>query len=164
MQDRSKGDRVSDQVYRQRSTKECKISQEIEMTIELKVSNVIDRPVEKVFRFYALDHIRNHPRWDPDIELSATSGDPVGLGTVIHRVNRRGGTAVEGTMEVVEFEPNQSFGLLIHDGPLEMRGRAVFEPTGDGKTKLTTFVTIPAMDASADRWRSGSRTGGRTTR
>ena len=53
------------------------------MTVELTVSNVIDRPVENVFCFYARDHIRNHPRWDPDIELSATSDDPVGLGTVI---------------------------------------------------------------------------------
>lgn len=120
------------------------------MTVELTVSSVIDRPVEDVFRFYTLDHIRNHPRWDPDIELSATSDDPVGLGTVINRVNRRSGTAVEGTMEVVEFEPNHSFGLLIHDGPMEMRGRAVFEPVGDGKTKLTTIVTIPAMDDSTD--------------
>lgn len=120
------------------------------MTVELTVSNVIDRAVEEVFRFYAYDHIRNHPRWDPDIQLSATSDDPIGLGTVIHRVNRRSGASVEGTMEVVEFEPNHSFGLLIHDGPIEMRGRAVFEPIGVAKTKMTTIVTIPGMDDSTD--------------
>ncbi len=30
-------------------------------------------------------------------------------------------------MEVVEFEPNWAFGVLIHDGPVETHGRVPFD-------------------------------------
>ena len=53
-------------------------------------------------------------------------------------------------MEVVEFEPNRAFGVVIHDGPVEMRGRTTFEALGDDQTTITTFVEIPGMDDSMD--------------
>lgn len=37
------------------------------MPVQLQVSQVIDRPVARVFHFIAREHVRNHPRWDPDI-------------------------------------------------------------------------------------------------
>ena len=76
------------------------------MAVRMEVSQEIDRPVAAVFKFYADDHVRNHPRWDPDIDLWRDSDEPMGLGTIIHRRNSRSGTPVEGTMEVVEYEPN----------------------------------------------------------
>jgi hypothetical protein len=91
--------------------------------MQLQVSQVIDRPVAKVFHFYAYEHVRNHPRWDPDIEIEQVSDGPIGVGTVIRRRNSRSGTPVEGTMKVVELEPHRAFGLDIHDGPVEMHGR-----------------------------------------
>jgi hypothetical protein len=39
------------------------------MTVQLQVSQVFDRPVAGVFNFLARDHVRNHPRWDPDMQL-----------------------------------------------------------------------------------------------
>jgi len=105
----------------------------------------------KVFRFYAHEHVRNHPRWDPDIQLEQTSDGPIGVGTVIRRRNSRSGTPVEGTMQVVEFEPNRVFGMVIHDGPVEMRGRTIFEAVGDKQTTITTFVELPGMDESMDK-------------
>jgi len=121
------------------------------MSVQIQVSQVIDRPVAKVFHFYAHEHVRNHPRWDPDIELEQVTGGPIGVGTVIRRRNSRSGTPVEGTMEVVEFEPDRAFGLIIHDGPVEMRGRATFEALGDNQTTLTTIVELPGMDESMDK-------------
>jgi len=112
---------------------------------------MIDRPVAKVFQFYAVEHVRNHPRWDPDIELEQISGSPIGVGTVIRRRNSRSGTPVEGTMEVVEFEPNRALGMIIHDGPVEMRGRTTFEAVGDDRTVITTVVELPGMDESMDK-------------
>jgi hypothetical protein len=112
---------------------------------------VIDRPIEKVFHFFAVEHVRNHPRWDPDIELWLDSDDPIGVGTVIHRRNKRSGTPVEGTMEVVEFEPNRVVAMLIHDGPAEMRGRTTFEAISDNQTKLTMIIDIPWMDENTDK-------------
>ena len=121
------------------------------MSVKLQVSQVIDRPVAKVFHFLAREHVRNHPRWDPDIELEQVSEGPIGVGTVIRRRNSRSGTPVEGTMEVVEFEPNRVFGTVIHDGPVEMRGRTTFEPEGDDQTTITIIVDLPGMDESMDK-------------
>ena len=121
------------------------------MSAHFQISNVIDRPVDKVFRFYAVEHVRNHPRWDPDIELWQASDGPIGVGTVIRRRNSRSGTPVEGTMEVVEFEPNRVLGMIIHDGPAEMFGRTTFEALSENQTKITTFIEIPGMDESMDK-------------
>lgn len=121
------------------------------MSVQLQVSQLIDRPVDKVFHFYAHEHVRNHPRWDPDIELEQISDGPIGVGTMIRRRNSRSGTLVEGTMQVVEFEPNQAFGVLIYDGPVEMRGRALFEAVSDNQTNLTTIVDLLGMNESMDK-------------
>jgi hypothetical protein len=121
------------------------------MSLQIQHSQVIDRPLADVFHFFAHDHVRNHPRWDPDIELEQISAGPIGVGTLIRRRNSRSGTPVEGIMEVVEFEPNQSIGMLIHDGPVEMRGRTTFEALSDNQTRITTFIDLPGMDEHLDK-------------
>ena len=127
------------------------------MALRFETSEVIDRPLDRVFRFYAVEHVRNHPRWDPDIELWLDSDGPIGVGTIIRRRNKRSGTPVEGTMEVVEFEPNRSFAMVIYDGPAEMRGRTTFEAISENQTKITMVIDIPGMDASADKTFLNSR-------
>ena len=119
--------------------------------VRVEVSGVFDRPVSDVFRFYAVEHVRNHPRWDPNIELWRDSDEPIGVGTVIQRRNSRSGTPVEGTMEVVEFEPEKAFGVVTHDGPIEIRGRALFEAPTPQQTTLTLQVEIPGMDESMEQ-------------
>lgn len=121
------------------------------MPAQIQVSQVIDRPVDKVFRFCAYEHVRNHPRWDSDMKLEQISEGPIGVGTMIRRINSRSGAPIEGTMEVVEFEPNRAMATLIHDGGTEIRGRMVFEAVGDSQTRLTTVVELPGMDESMDK-------------
>jgi hypothetical protein len=121
------------------------------MSVQLQVSQVIDKPVAKVFHFVAHEHDRNHPRWDPDIELEQVSDGPIGVGTIIRRRNSRSGTPVEGTMEVVEFEPSRAMGTVIHDGPVEIHGRILFEAVGDERTNITMIVELPGMDESMDK-------------
>jgi uncharacterized protein YndB with AHSA1/START domain len=121
------------------------------MSVQIQVSTVIDRPLAKVFQFIAHEHVRNHPRWDPDMELEQVSDGPIGVGTIIRRRNSRSGTPVEGTMEVVEFEPNRAMGMIIHDGPLEMRGRMTFEVVSEDQTTVTTSVELPGLDESMDK-------------
>ena len=113
------------------------------MAVRIEVSEEVDRPVPVVFKFFADDHVRNHPRWDPDIELWRESDEPIGLGTIIHRRNSRSGTVVEGTMEVVEYEPNRAFGTVTREGPMEIPGRATFEEVGEGRTRLTMRTEMP---------------------
>ena len=121
------------------------------MALRFESSQVIDRPVDKVFRFCAYEHVRNHPRWDPDMKLEQISDGPIGVGTMIRRLNSRSGAPIEGTMEVVEFEPNRAMGTVIHDGPTEIRGRVTFEAVGDNQTAMTTIVELPGADESMDR-------------
>lgn len=110
--------------------------------MRVEVSQVIDRPVADVFVWYADEHVRNHPRWDPDIELEATSRDAIQFGSVIRRRNVRYGTPVEGTMEVVEYEPDRAFGVIIKEGSYEMPGRATFEPVSPGRTEITLSTEV----------------------
>ncbi len=111
--------------------------------MRIEVSQVIDRPVADVFRWFADEHVRNHPRWDPYIELWLDADAPIGVGTVIRRRNSRSGTPIEGTMEVVEYEPNRAFGVVTHDGPIEIRGRATFEAVGSDRARLTLSGDFP---------------------
>ena len=121
------------------------------MAVRIEVSQEIDRPVGVVFNFYADDHVRNHPRWDPDMELWRTSDEPIGLGTIIQRRNSHGDTPVEGTMEVVEYEPNRAIGMVIREGDMETDGRATFEEAGEGRTRLTIAANMPIDESMKDR-------------
>ena len=120
------------------------------MAVRIEVSEVIDRPVPIVFKFYADDHVRNHPRWDPDIELWRDSDEPIGVGTIIQRRNSRSGTPVEGTMEVVEYEPNRAFGVVIREGPMVTHGRTTFEEADEGRTRLTVAADFPIDESMRD--------------
>ena len=121
------------------------------MAVRIEVSEEIDRPVGVVFNFYAKDHVRNHPRWNPDIELWRTSDEPIGLGTIIHRRNSLSGTVVEGTMEVVEYEPNRAIGMVIREGSMETYGRGTLEEAGEGRTRLTIRAEMPIDESMQDR-------------
>jgi hypothetical protein len=126
------------------------------MPVKVQLSQVIKRPVGDVFRFFAHEHVRNHPRWDPYIQLEKVSSGPMGVGTVIKRINTRSGKPVEGTMEVIQFEPDREMGMLTHDGPVEIRGRSTFEAVGENQSILTLHVEIPDMDESMGSMMTGA--------
>ena len=121
------------------------------MALQFESSQVIDRPIEKVFHFFAVEHVRNHPRWDADIELWLDNDVPLGVGTIIHRRNKLSGKIVEGTMKVIEFETNRMLAMEIHDGPAVMYGKTTFEALNENQTKLTIIIDIPWMDENADK-------------
>ncbi|HJU52835.1 MAG TPA: SRPBCC family protein [Acidimicrobiia bacterium] len=119
--------------------------------MELEVSTVIDRPVSTVWAFCAVHHVENHPRWDPSVELEAMSDDPVGVGTVIKRRTNRFGNTTEGTMEIVEFEPEKVMRAKIQDGPMTMHGKTLFEALSDSRTKLTLGADFRDLDDSMEK-------------
>ena len=121
------------------------------MAAHIEYVNEIDRPLAKVFHFFADEHVNNHPRWDPDMELEQLSDGPIGVGTVIKRRNSRYGTPVEGTMEIVEFDRDRTMGTVIHDGDMEIRARVLFEALADDRTRMTTLIELPAKDESMDK-------------
>ena len=117
--------------------------------MNVQVSTEIDRPVADVWRFWAVEHVHNHPRWDDDIDLEQISEGPMGLGTRIRRRNTRWGKPVEGEMEVVEFEPERAIAFSVHDANMEMHGRATFEAKEPERTQLTVTTDIPGLDDPA---------------
>jgi hypothetical protein len=54
-------------------------------------------------------------------------------------------------MEVVEYEPDQSFGVDVRDGPMEIHGRATFEEISEGRTRLTVTAEMPIDESMKDR-------------
>ncbi|HUG30328.1 MAG TPA: SRPBCC family protein [Candidatus Limnocylindria bacterium] len=124
------------------------------MPMKLSRSTVIDRPPAVVWQFIATDHLQNHPRWDPKMELRQITEGPIGVGTRIQRRHTRLGAPIEGTMEIVEFQPPLAMGGVIHDstptGELEVHSRMTMEPERDGRTRVTINLDIPAMTASMD--------------
>jgi uncharacterized protein YndB with AHSA1/START domain len=121
------------------------------MAVRIEVSQEIDRPVPVVFKFYADDYVRNHQRWNPDIELWRDSDEPIGLGTIIQRRNSMTGTPVEGTMEIVEYEPNRAFAAVIREGGMEYPGRTTFEEVSEGRTRITVTAEMPIDESMKDR-------------
>lgn len=122
--------------------------------MEIEVTTVVDRPVATVWDFFAVHHVENHPRWDPDIKLEKISDGPLGVGTVIKRWNTRYETPTVGTMEVVEFEPKQVMGTKIQDGPIETNGRVTFAAQDGNRTQLTIWAQWQEMeDSMADKIR-----------
>ncbi|MFP5331441.1 MAG: SRPBCC family protein [Acidimicrobiia bacterium] len=122
--------------------------------MEVEVSTTIDRPISTVWDFYAVNHVENHPRWDPTIELTVDSDEPIGVGTVIKRRTNRFGRITEGTMEVIEFDPERSMRVRTQDGPMLIDGWALFEAVDDGHTRLRIGGEFPGLDETmADRFR-----------
>jgi uncharacterized protein YndB with AHSA1/START domain len=118
--------------------------------MKLELTEVIDRPPAEVFRFIATNHVRNHPRWDPKMELHQLTDGPMGVGTVIRRRHTHAGFPQEGTMEVVEFLPPHAFGMVIRDGPVEMHSRMTFEPHDQKSTRIAASLDIPSMPEPMD--------------
>jgi hypothetical protein len=58
-------------------------------------------------------------------------------------------------MEVVEFEPHRAFGVVIHDGPNVINGRATFHAESQEQTRLTINAEFIDMDESLESWITG---------
>lgn len=118
--------------------------------MELEVSTTVDRPVSTVWDFYAVHHVENHPRWDPSLELEATSDDPIGVGTVIKRRATRFGKTTEGTMEITEFEREKAMRVRTQDGPMRINGWVLFASLGENATRVTLGGEFPGLDDSME--------------
>lgn len=118
--------------------------------MRIESTEMVSRPVSKVFAFYADDHLQNHPRWDPEMQLSLATDGEVGIGTVFNRSHTHFGDPVQGTMTVIDFERDQLFGLAIDDGFGEFYARLGFEPVDSSTTKITATIDLPHVPDSAD--------------
>jgi Polyketide cyclase / dehydrase and lipid transport len=95
----------------------------------ISLEKVIARPPRTVFDFVATHHFQNHPKWDPDVlEMTQTSPGPVATGTTARVVRRQGGSRVEGTATVTEYEPDRSAAWEVRFGQFVLDQRAELTP------------------------------------
>lgn len=108
----------------------------IDITVEIR----IDRRVEDVFAYVA--DTANEPAWNPDLlEARRTTEGPIGIGTTYQVRNKPFMGVSEGTVEVVEYEPNRRHVLRVNYGAGSMQPilTQIFEPAG-GATRVTRSV------------------------
>jgi hypothetical protein len=114
--------------------------------MEISATARINRPLADVWRWYAVEHVRNHPQWDPDMELEQLTPGPIGLGTRIRRLNTRWGAPIDGEMEITEWDPERMLGTHIRDANMEILGHGTLEPLSAARTELTIGIDIPDLD------------------
>ena len=108
--------------------------------MELQEPTIIERPLASVWDFCIIHHIENHPRWDPSVELDASSDDPIHVGSVMTRRTTRFGTTTEGTMEITELEPMRIMRVATQDGPMRINGWMLFEAVDENTTRRTSIA------------------------
>jgi len=116
--------------------------------MQISASARIHRPAAAVWRWYAVDHVRNHPRWDPDMTLDQITPGPLGPGTRIRRRNTRWGNPIDGEMEITDWQPERLLGTHIRDANMEIDGLATLEPSSPDVTVLTITIDVPGLDAA----------------
>lgn len=109
--------------------------------IDVTVDTSVERPIDEVFAFVA--DMENEPRWHTDIvEAERLTHGEVGEGTT-YRVQFRSQpmSPPEGTVEIVEFEPNHRIVSRSDMGDMKPELTHVFEEA-DGGTKVTRRIQI----------------------
>jgi uncharacterized protein YndB with AHSA1/START domain len=109
-------------------------------TIELTVEVEIERPPSEVWP--VLSDFERVPEWFSEFEgVLKESGDPTGLGTVVHYTLQRGHRS--GTLEIVEWDPPRT---VAWDGPpvastggaVRPRGSHELAKAGEGRTLVVS--------------------------
>lgn len=118
------------------------------MTVRVEVSEAIDRPAAQVFKFYANEHVRNHPRWDPDVELEQVSDGPIGLGLL--SAGATSAAAPSSRARWKRLSSNPIGRLELPSMMVPSKCLAIFEAASHDRTTLTISIELPRMDSSMD--------------
>lgn len=75
---------------------------------------IVNRPVEKVFNFIAVDFFENYPRWSPEVkDLELLSEPPLQLNSLVRQVRVDNGQRSESTFRITAYHVNRK---LIFEG------------------------------------------------
>ena len=103
-----------------------------------EINLVINRPIEEVFAF--ISNPENQPRWRATtLEISRTSSEPLGVGSVFKGRFTFLGRPFEGNLEITAHEPYQQYGSRMVEGPFPLEARYTLEPAESG-THLTLVI------------------------
>jgi hypothetical protein len=77
-------------------------------------SIVINKPVNKVFNFIAVDFFENYPRWSPEVqELELLSAPPLQLNSLVRQVRIDNSQRSESTFKITTYKVDQK---LVFEG------------------------------------------------
>jgi hypothetical protein len=77
-------------------------------------SIIINKPVDKVFSFIAVDFFDNYPKWSPEVqELELLSAPPLQLNSLVRQVRIDNGQRSESTFKITTYKIDQN---LIFEG------------------------------------------------
>ncbi len=106
--------------------------------IDFEISTLVDRPIEDVFIFSS--NPLNTPKWQVKVaKVEQLTPDPIGVGSKFNSRAGMLGQAMDGLMEIIEYDPPTKFGLSNHAGPMKMRIIVTLKPVGTG-TQITINV------------------------
>jgi hypothetical protein len=73
-------------------------------------SIVINKPVNKVFNFIAVDFFKNYPRWSPEVqELELLSAPPLQLNSLLRQLRIDNSQRSESTFKITTYKVDQKF-------------------------------------------------------
>ncbi len=105
--------------------------------MKVQASAIINRPPETVFRFAWVDHLKNHPRWDPNvISIEPLTEGPMRAGARFQLTRRMMGKVRTEIREVLEWEPPHRIVVRAESPGFDLRFTSTCEPAGDGGTRL----------------------------
>ena len=102
--------------------------------MKFEISVHVNRPVAEVFQY--LNDPTKMPEWNATIEEATPSETPIKVGTHIRTRGRILGRKIEGTVEVVEYEPNKRV-VQKSDEPFSWKAINTFQ-ADNGGTRLVS--------------------------
>jgi uncharacterized protein YndB with AHSA1/START domain len=103
--------------------------------IHLEMRTMIHRPITQVFDFVSTPE--NDYQWQYGTLATASLSEGINKkGTAFRSIGHLMGHRVQGTFEVVEYEPNREYGFRSLSGPLHSQTLYTFE-AANGGTRIT---------------------------
>jgi hypothetical protein len=107
------------------------------MKLGIEAETVIDRPAPEVFRFVAVEHCTNHPRWDPSVlRIVPPAGGEMDLGARLDIERRTLGRQETLTFEVTEWQEPSRMTITTRSPNFDLSLASEIEALGDGRTCL----------------------------
>jgi hypothetical protein len=111
----------------------------------------IERPPGDVYRFIAVEHGRNHPRWDTRaLQLIQITPGPISVGTRFAYKRRvLPGLTQKLELVVTEMEPDRKFAFRLEGS---MRARASYTLQPASRPAATVVQAIGDFDVPGPQW------------
>ena len=113
--------------------------------IRAESSVLIQRPVEAVFQFVAVDFFENYRNWSPEVvELEKTSAGALCRGSTGRQVRCDGGHRSESHFRVTTYEPLRAIGFTSMSGPRYLVDYR-FQPVASATRVTFSFQLEPEL-------------------